>query len=155
MVATRAVPGAVATALRHSAQRGGGVVRRPTGTEDSGNREEEEEEVHEMYGALRRQNRLPPGKRPEPLEEVSEPQVGISGTRGSATRWCSTPWCRRWRNSWWKSLTFQFLVVGVPLRASGPANHGRDTSRGVKTSNTNLKHATVGIDDERGHNLTV
>ena len=34
-------------------------------------------EVHEMYGALRRQYRPPPGKRPEPLEEVSEPQAGI------------------------------------------------------------------------------
>ena len=29
---------AVATALHHSAQSGGGVVRRPTGTKDSGNR---------------------------------------------------------------------------------------------------------------------
>ena len=30
-----------------------------------------------MYGTSRRQNRPPPGKRSEPLEEVSEPQVGI------------------------------------------------------------------------------
>ena len=30
-----------------------------------------------MYGALRRQNRPPPRKRPESLEEVSEPQAGI------------------------------------------------------------------------------
>ena len=40
---------------------------------------------------------------------------GSRGTRGSATSWCSTSWCRRRRNSWWKSLTFQFLVVGVPF----------------------------------------
>ena len=32
------IAAAVATALHHSAQRGGGVARRPTGTEDSGNR---------------------------------------------------------------------------------------------------------------------
>ena len=93
------VAAAVATALHHSSQRGGGVVRRPTGTEDSGNRKEE---VHEMYGALRRQNRPPPGRRPEPLEEVSEPQAGIGRTRESATSWFSTPWCRRWLNSWGK-----------------------------------------------------
>ena len=35
----------------------------------------------------------------------------LSGTRGSALSWCSTPSCRRWRNSWWKSLTFQLKVV--------------------------------------------
>ena len=33
------IAAAIATALHHSVQRGGGVVRRPTGTEDSGNRE--------------------------------------------------------------------------------------------------------------------
>ena len=32
------IAAAVATALHHSVQRGGGVARRPTGTEDSGNR---------------------------------------------------------------------------------------------------------------------
>ena len=32
------IAAAVATALHHSAQRGGGVARRPTGTEDSGNK---------------------------------------------------------------------------------------------------------------------
>ena len=73
------VAAAVAIALHHSAQRGGGVVRQPMGTEDSRNREEE---VHEMYGALRRQNRPPPEKRPEPLEEVSEPQAGIGRHTG-------------------------------------------------------------------------
>ena len=73
------VAAAVATALHHCSQRGGGVARLPTGTEDSGNREEE---VHEMYGALRRQNRPPPKRRPEPLEEVSEPQAGIGRHMG-------------------------------------------------------------------------
>ena len=33
------IAAAVATALHHSAHRGGGVARRPTGTEESGNRE--------------------------------------------------------------------------------------------------------------------
>ena len=66
------VAAAFATALHHSSQRGGGVVRRPMGTEDSGNREEE---VHDMY-------RPPPGRRPEPLEEVSEPQAGIGRHTG-------------------------------------------------------------------------
>ena len=70
---------AFATALHHSSQRDGGVVRHPTGTEDSGN---SEEEVHVMYGALRRQNRPPPGRRLEPLEEVSEPQAGIGRHTG-------------------------------------------------------------------------
>ena len=67
-----------ATALHHSSQRGGGVVRRPTGTEDSGNREEE---VHEMFGASRRQNRPPPGTRPAPVQEP-RPQEGIQRYTG-------------------------------------------------------------------------
>ena len=42
------VAAAVGTALHHSSQRGGGVVRRPMGTEDSGKREEEVHET-ELY----------------------------------------------------------------------------------------------------------
>ena len=72
------IAAAVATALHHSAQRGGGVVRRPTGTEDSGNREGE---VHEKHVGLRAQKRPLPGTRPEPLAEVSEPQ-GPAATVG-------------------------------------------------------------------------
>ena len=44
------IAAAVATALHHSVQRGGGVVRRPTGTEDSGNREGD---FHEKPDGLR------------------------------------------------------------------------------------------------------
>ena len=66
------VAAAVATALHHSSQRGGGVVCRRTGTGDGGNREGE---VHEKHVGLRAQKRPLPGTRPEPLEEVSEPQV--------------------------------------------------------------------------------
>ena len=67
------IAAAVATALHHSSYRGGGVVRRPTGTKDSGNREGE---VHEKHVVPREQKRPLPGTRPEPLEEVPEPQVG-------------------------------------------------------------------------------
>ena len=55
---------ALAESLHHSAQR----------PEKAGAREVEEQDQHE---ALRRQTVPPPGKRPEPLEEVSEPQAGI------------------------------------------------------------------------------
>ena len=58
----------VATALHHSAQRGGDVVRRLTGTDDSGNREEVEHASH--YGP-RAQKTPPPGER-----------LGINGEPG-------------------------------------------------------------------------
>ena len=72
------IAAAVAIALHHSSQRGGGVARRLTGTEDSGNREEE---VHEMYGAFRRQKRSPSGTRPAPVQSRDR-RRGSSGTRG-------------------------------------------------------------------------
>ena len=71
------IAAAIATALHHSAQRGGGAVRRPTGTEDSGNREGEVDEKHDGLPA---QKRPLLEMRPEPLEEVSEPQGGQSRT---------------------------------------------------------------------------
>ena len=49
-------------------------MRRPTGTEDSGNKEEE---VHEANEALRRQNRPPPGRRPGVLEDPGPPQARL------------------------------------------------------------------------------
>ena len=54
----------LAESLHHSAQR----------PEKARAREVEEQDQHE---ALQRQTVPPPGKRPEPLEEVSEPQAGI------------------------------------------------------------------------------
>ena len=87
---------AVATALHHSAQRGGGVVRRPAGTEDSGNREEVEHATH--YGP-RAQKTPPPGERPgilaEPWPQRSDrslrrsagdslPTLALSSLAGSA-----------------------------------------------------------------------
>ena len=57
------IAAAVDTALHHSAQRGGGVERRPTGTEDSGNREEVE------HCGPRAQKTPPPGERPGILAE--------------------------------------------------------------------------------------
>ena len=63
-----------------------------------------EGEVHVKHYGLRDLKRPQPGMRPEPLEEVPSRRQGSGGTWGSATSWWSTPWCRRWRNSWWKSF---------------------------------------------------
>ena len=40
--------------------------------------------------------------RPEPLEEVSEPQAGIGRHTVVGYELVLNPWCRRWLNSWWK-----------------------------------------------------
>ena len=86
------IAAAVTTALHHPAQRGGGVERRPTGTEDSGNREEVEHATH--YGP-RAQKTPPPGGaalpvlwRHDPCFAAPAPWAGEVCPRAD--------WCQSW-----------------------------------------------------------
>ena len=56
------IAAAVATALHQSAQRGGGVARRPTGTEDN-----REEVVNVTHSGPRAQKTPPPGAAGHPV----------------------------------------------------------------------------------------
>ena len=69
-----------------------------------------EGEVFESREAPRGQHTPHPGKRPAPLLEVRL-QGQLERHTGSGLSWCSTPSCHRWRNSWWKLLTFHFKKV--------------------------------------------
>ena len=90
------IAAAVATALHHSAQRGGGVVRRPTGTEDSSNREEVEFVTH---AAPRGQNTPPLGTRPglptEPEPQWVDAALSFQGCSGSFSGVLARPVGRR------------------------------------------------------------
>ena len=112
---------ALAEQLRHSANRveRDAALRRQT----TRAREEEVREDHVLRGQTRRL--LGCGR----LRFRScDRRMGSSGTQGSASSWfsTSTSTCRRWRNSWWKSLqpapaVFQASSPVVEQIAPAPA----------------------------------
>ena len=87
------IAAAVPTGLHHPAQRGGGVERRPTGTEDSGNREEVEHATH--YGP-RAQKTPPPGERPGILVEPGPQRSDRSLRHSSGEALPTLPPCTGW-----------------------------------------------------------